>query len=426
MMKTPRTIRTLPASLAGALLALLLIAACDSGLDPSQPIGRSVQSEDGNSRDAMSTSADGAAIPSIRLRPAFTNLRYRRPLQLAHAGDDSGRLFVVEQNGRILVFENDPTVSQHDVFLDIGDKVRRRHNEEGLLALAFHPDFATNRQFFIYYSASNPRRGVLSRFTANADDPNKTNPDSEKIIFEIEQPWGNHNGCSLNFGPDGYLYFSLGDGGSANDPLNSGQDLSTLLGAILRIDVDNEEAGRAYAIPDDNPFVDRPDARDEIWAYGLRNVWRMSFDPETGDLWAGDVGQNEYEEIDLITKGGNYGWRLREGKHPFTSGQPDGELIDPVVEYDHSLGLSITGGYVYRGDRYPQMQGVYLYADYVTGRIWGLRYDDGAMTAHREVLAARRRPPVASFGVDANGELYICAFDRPDGYGGAIYRIEAF
>ncbi len=273
---------------------------------------------------------------------------------------------------------------------------------------------------------------MLSRFTVNQDNPNQADPESEHVILEVEQPWGNHNGSTVLFGPDGYMYISLGDGGSAADPLGSGQDLSTLLGTILRIDIDRQPDGRAYAIPADNPFVNQPGARDEIWAYGLRNVWRMSFDRKTGDLWAGDVGQNAWEEIDLIVKGGNYGWNVREGSHPFR-GSSSGPLIDPVAEYPQRrgreiVGLSVTGGYVYRGSEQKALYGVYLYADYVTGRIWGLRYEDGRLRDHWEASSPTPRVFVASFGEDEAGELYICGFDGLDGRGGGagrIYRVVA-
>ncbi len=369
-------------------------------------------------------------LPSVQLKRAFGRLEFHRPVQVTHAGDN--RLFVVEQNGRIRVFENSPDHGTPDVFLDIRPKVRRKHNEEGLLSLAFHPLYATNGFLYVYYSASGPRRGILSRFTVSADDPNRAEPGSEKVILEVDQPYGNHNGATVLFGPDSYLYISLGDGGSAFDPKDNGQNLSTLLGTILRIDVDREQDGRAYAIPPDNPFVDRPGARGEIWAYGLRNVWRMSFDRETGDLWAGDVGQNKWEEIDLITRGGNYGWRIREAAHPFKQGTPPDPMIDPVVEYPQRrgkgrsrelVGMSITGGYVYRGKTQQQLVGVYLYGDYVTGRIWALRYRDGRMTEHRQVFVPPPRVYISSFGEDEAGEIYVCSFDKPDGHGGGTGRL---
>jgi glucose/arabinose dehydrogenase len=373
---------------------------------------------------------DESTLPSVHLKRAFGQLEFHRPVQVTHAGDN--RLFVVEQNGRIQVFENSSDHGTPDVFLDIRSKVRRKDNEEGLLSLAFHPRYPANGFFYVYYSASGPRRGILSRFKVSADDPNRAEPDSERVILEVDQPYGNHNGATVLFGPDGYLYMSLGDGGSAFDPQDNGQNLSTLLGSILRIDVDREQDDHAYAIPSDNPFVDRPDARGEIWAYGLRNVWRMSFDRETGDLWAGDVGQNTWEEIDLITRGGNYGWRIREAAHPFKDGTPPDPMIDPVIEYPQRrgkgrsmelVGMSITGGYVYRGRSQPPLAGLYLYADYVTGRIWAMRYENDGVAAHRRVFDGPPRVYISSFGEDADGELYICSFDGPDGRGGGTGRL---
>jgi quinoprotein glucose dehydrogenase len=376
--------------------------------------------------------AEGAAsLPKISLRRAFPRLSFLRPVYLTHAGDGTDRLFVLERRGRIRVFADRRDVETAGVFLDLQSQVSRRHNEEGLLALAFHPDYRTNGRFYVYYSASSPRRGILSEFRVDPEDPDRADPGFERVILEVEQPWGNHNGATVLFGPDGYLYISLGDGGAANDPLGAGQDLSTLLGSILRIDVDRRGEDRAYGIPPDNPFVDRSDTRPEIWAYGLRNVWRMSFDRRTGDLWAGDVGQNRWEEIDLIVKGGNYGWNIREGAHFFGEGGSGDGLIDPVAEYPQRegrtmVGLSVTGGNVYRGSAYPALEGVYLYGDYVTGRIWALRHDQGRVTGPREVYTPPPRHYIASFGEDEAGELYICAFENLNGHGGAsgrIYRI---
>ncbi|MCH8210518.1 MAG: PQQ-dependent sugar dehydrogenase [Planctomycetes bacterium] len=389
--------------------------------------GESPQAEAQTAQDSTPTAtAPDESLPTVRLSRAFPRLTFTRPIYLTHAGDGSDRLFVVEQRGRILVFQNRSDVTAAQEFLDIRPIVRMRHNEEGLLALAFHPKYAENGRFYVYYTASDPRRGVLSRFSVSVDDPGRADPSSEQVILEVEQPWGNHNGSTVLFGPDGYLYMSLGDGGAANDPHNNGQDLSTLLATIIRIDIDRQDPDRNYAIPKDNPFVNRPGARGEIWAYGLRNIWRMSFDRETGDLWGGDIGQGKFEEIDLIVKGGNYGWNIREGKHDFRPRESAEPLIDPVVEYGRREGLSVTGGYVYRGDRVPQLRGAYIYADYVSRKIWGLRYEGGKVTMHREIFSGSGRAYVTSFGEDAAGELYICAFDSPDGRGGSdgrIYRL---
>lgn len=372
---------------------------------------------------AWAASLVWAEVPSMRMVPAFTRLRFDRPVCLAAAPGEPARLCVVEQGGSIRILPSSPDGASARLFLDIRQKVRRANNEEGLLALAFHPRFAANGAFFVYYSASKPTRNVLSRFLAARDaqgrfDPERAEPDTETALLEVPKRYGNHNGATLIFGADGYLYLSLGDGGGAGDPQGNAQNLSDLHGKILRIDVDHEANGLPYSIPKDNPFVGRPGARGEVWAYGLRNVWRMSFDRETGDLWAGDVGQDKWEEVDRIVKGGNYGWNLFEGRHAFhpaASGPPD-PPIGPVLEYGHDEGASITGGYVYRGERMPRLKGVYLYADFVTGRVWGMRYSEGRVIEQREVL--RQDENIASFGEGIDGELYALCFD------GRIYRFE--
>jgi glucose/arabinose dehydrogenase len=359
----------------------------------------------------------------VRLTPAFPNVTFTRPVLVTTAGDGTNRLFVVEHKGRVRVLENRRDVAEAPVFLDLRERVRSRHNEEGLLSLAFHPKYAENGRLYVAYTASDPRRVVIARYEATPDEPDRADPASESIVLEVEQPYGNHNGTSLLFGPDGYLYVGLGDGGGQNDPHQHGQNRATLLGSILRLDVDGAAGGRAYAIPPDNPFAGRQDAREEIWAYGLRNPWRMSFDRATGELWAGDVGQNRFEEINRITRGGNYGWSLREGRHPFRRGPVPADLIDPLVEYGRDEGISVIGGSVYRGAAQPALAGVYVYADYVSGRIWGLRAEDGVVVAHAQISTGRQRPHIASFGEDAEGELLACVFDRLDGQRGQIHRV---
>jgi glucose/arabinose dehydrogenase len=348
----------------------------------------------------------------------FKHLRFERPLLLTHTPGGADRVFVVEQAGRVLWFENRLNAAGNDVqiALDIsGDKVRRKDNEEGLLGLAFHPDFANNRYVFLNYSASSPRRNVVSRWTMD-DDAQRILPDSEHIILELEQPYGNHNGGDLQFGPDGYLYITFGDGGAGGDPHKHGQNLSTLLATILRIDIDHPQDGKPYGIPSDNPFINTPDARPEIYAYGLRNVWRFSFDSKTGTLWAGDVGQNAKEEIDIVTAGGNYGWNPREGFSPFNGGKKTPDMIEPIVAHGRDEAASITGGYIYRGAALPDLQGAYIYGDYVTGIIWRLRYDGQQVTEHEQIGIVSG---LASFGVDTHGELYICSFS------GQIYKLTA-
>lgn len=347
----------------------------------------------------------------------FPNLNFERPLFLVPAPDGSDRLFVLEQAGRVLWFENRPDVTGGDVqvALDLsGEPVRRKDNEEGLLGLAFHPDFADNHYVYLHYSASNPRRNVVSRWTMDAN-ATRILPDTEHVILEVEQPFGNHNGGDIHFGPDGFLYITLGDGGAGGDPHGNGQNLATLLAAILRIDVDHPADSKAYGIPADNPFINTQGARPEVYAYGLRNVWRFSFDPETATLWAGDVGQNAKEEIDLITPGGNYGWNLREGFSPYNGGQKTPDMIDPITDHGRKEAASITGGFVYHGDAVPALKGAYVYGDYVTGIIWSLRYDGEKVTEH--VKFDHTVPEIASFGLDKHGELYICSLR------GGLYKL---
>ncbi len=356
--------------------------------------------------------------PAITLQLAFPNLTFIRPVDLQHAGDASNRLFVVEQRGMIWVFENDPAVTSKTVFLDIRDRVNDSGNEEGLLGLAFHPEYESNGYFYVDYTASNPRRTVVSRFKVSDQDSNMAIPDSEFIILEVNQPFSNHNGGQIVFGPDSMLYIALGDGGAGGDPFGNGQNLSTLLGAILRINVNHTQAGLNYAIPPDNPFAGNTEGyREEIYAYGLRNPWRFSFDPLTGQMWCGDVGQNAWEEIDIITGGSNYGWNIMEGNHCFEppSGCDTAGLVLPIWEYFHNSGnVSITGGVVYRGAGVPSLQGKYVYADFGSGRIWSLDFSDIHNPVNSLVVDAPFN--ISSFGVDDANELYMCAFD------GRIYR----
>ncbi len=349
-----------------------------------------------------------------------------RPMVLTHANDNSGRIFVATQSGMIYVIDKKSS-QKAKLFLDIRSKVApwNKNNEQGLLGMAFHPDFKKNGQLFVYYSAEgSPRRSIVSRFQVSADDPNRADAGSEQILMAIDQPYGNHNGGSIEFGPDGYLYIGLGDGGSGNDPLGNGQNLETLLGSILRIDINKTSGRKNYAIPADNPFVDRANARPEIYAYGLRNVWRLSFDSKTGTLYAGDVGQDLWEEINIIKKGGNYGWSVREGTRNFGN-RPETAKdapIHPIWEYDHRVGRSITGGTVYRGKRLPELQGMYVYADYVSGKIWALQYDQQTEKVTRNMKLSTSKLPVMAFGTDQDGELYYTVQTVKGGQG--IYRLE--
>jgi len=357
---------------------------------------------------------------------AFENLEFNRPIYFAAPPTDGNDVFVMNQHGKVYKFPNKRNVTedQQKLVLDIHEKVQSPqdsgHNEEGLLGMAFHPDFANNHKVYFDYTAKEgDRRNIISEWQYNPDT-GKIDPGSERVLMEIEQPYANHNGGHLAFGPKGYLYITKGDGGSGGDPKENGQDLSTLLGSIFRIDVDNRENGKPYAIPDSNPFVDRENAEPEIYAYGLRNVWRFSFDAETDKLWAGDVGQNAYEEVHTIKKGGNYGWNEREGFHAFEGGEMQPGFINPVHEYPHKVGKSVTGGYVYRGDALPSMKGAYIFGDYASSMIWAMRYDHRDKPGEDEVTKHRRIgivPSPASFGVDRENEVYICSFD------GHIYKM---
>ena len=317
---------------------------------------------------------------------------------------ENGRFLVTEQAGRLWAFEEDDLDAEHisgPEPLDLRDRVSSRGSEEGLLGIALSPH--NERHLFLYYSAANPRRSVVSRFNyANAFDA-----DTELIILEVEQPYQNHNGGQIAFGPDGYLYIGLGDGGAAADPQGNGQDTSTLLGSLLRIDVSESTVDQPYAIPPDNPFADGG-GRPEIWAYGLRNPWRFSFDRETGELWTGDVGQNQWEEIDIIERGGNYGWNVLEGNHcfrPRDNCNREG-TIPPVLEYSlDGSPCSVIGGYAYRGNAIPWLQGAYIYGDFCSGKIHALRHANGQVTDHKELADTGMR--IMSFAEDNAGELYL-------------------
>jgi len=345
----------------------------------------------------------------------FTN-GFSNPVNLQHAGDE--RLFVVEQGGKIKILSLDGTTVNPVPFLDISSEVSCC-GEQGLLGLAFHPEYDSNGYFYVDYINTNGDTQV-SRFTTQPGAPDLADPSSELPLLTIDQPFSNHNGGSIAFGPDGYLYISTGDGGSGGDPGNRAQNTTLLLGKLLRINVDNPSGGNNYGIPADNPFVGNPAGLDEIWAYGLRNPWKMSFDRSNGDLWIGDVGQGEVEEIDRVSvtdAGLNFGWRCYEGSAPYnTSGCPDiGELTFPVAEYSSgssTSNCSITGGYVYRGNVYSDIQGLYLFADYCSGLI-GTVDDSGNLIEHGNFGGNW-----VSFGEDVNGELYILNIS-----GGSIYKI---
>lgn len=333
-----------------------------------------------------------------------------RPIILRDCGDGSGRLFSASQQGMIHVFQDDEKTAQASVFLDLREKVApwKKANEEGFLGFAFHPDYKNNGYFFVYYtSAETAQKSIISRFQVDPTNPDKALPESEHIVMTIQEPFPNHNGGAIDFGPDGYLYISLGDGGSLNDPMRNAQNLGSLLGKILRIDVNDSTQQTPYTIPKDNPFVANKKARPEIFALGFRNPWRISFDRATGELWMADVGQNLWEEINIVCSGCNYGWSVKEAKLPFGTLQASstGELVDPVWEYDHQVGRSITGGHVYRGKAIPELQGAYVYADYVTGKLFALKLNaEKAYEWNKQIEYSGL--PILAFGEDAEGEIY--------------------
>ena len=346
---------------------------------------------------------------------AFPNLNFSSALDLQNAGDGSNRLFAVERDGRIKVFQNQTNVNTTKLFLDITDRVTAG-GETGLLGLVFHPNFENNGYFYVNYTAPNPLHTVISRFQVSASNPDSADKNSELILLTYNQPYSNHNGGCVAFGNDGYLYISAGDGGSGGDPQGNAQNITKLLGKIIRIDVNNPQPPLNYGIPSDNPFVDSTNVnvRKEIFAWGMRNAWRFSFDPNTGWLWAGDVGQDSYEEVDIIQNGKNYGWRCYEGNHPYNLSGCNGVYEPPIWEYSHSLGYSITGGYVYRGQNVPELYGKYIYGDYGTAKVWSIEYD--GVNPAVNTLITTAAGSITSFGVDENKELYLVSFN------GKIYR----
>lgn len=380
-----------------------------------------------------------ADLPKLKTEVAFPDLRFDRPVAMAYPDDGRNLLFVVEQHqAKVYSFHNGPNARDKQLFLQLPDPINRG-NEEGLLGLAFHPKYKENGEFFVYYSwrKGNDRHSVVSRFRVSKADPRKADPATEERIWvSAKDPFENHNGGCIEFGPDGYLYISLGDSGAADDPLTTGQNPSDWFASILRIDVDHPGDGKPYGIPKDNPRLRDPakfaDWAPEVYCIGLRNVWKFTFDRKDGTLWAGDVGQNKYEIVHVIANGGNYGWSVREGFHPFhprAKTNRSSPISQPIAEYPHGpnddpkrkdFGQSITGGYVYRGKALPELVGVYVYGDFNTGRIWGVRLGtDGKAAESGELIDVTKSKPlnIAAFGEDPAGEMYILAFD------GRIHRL---
>lgn len=347
---------------------------------------------------------------------------FENPLYLTHAGDGSGRLFVVEQTGMILIIEPGGEVL-FEPFLDISGMLTREvfqggYTERGLIGLEFHPNYAENGEFFIHY-INQAEEQVIARYRVSADDPNRADPNSEEVILTFQDVFPNHNGGQLEFGPDGYLYISIGDGGELGDPLGNGQNPGVYFAKMLRIDPDG---GDPYAIPPDNPHVDDPEHLPETWAMGLRNPWRFSFDSETGDLYIADVGETAWEEINFqpadSTGGENYGWNAYEGTRPFNldTPVPRGMRL-PALYYGHDMGCSVTGGYVYRGEAHPELDGFYFYGDYCSGWVWtAIRDSDGVWSSEPFMQTSFQ---ISSFGVDQDNELYVVD------YKGDVYRLDA-
>lgn len=358
-------------------------------------------------------------IAQIEVVNAYPNLIFDSPIDYQYANLSDNIVYVAERNGRILAFENDEATSETVVFLDIRNQVSIS-GEGGLLGFAFHPEYDSNGYFYVYYTPGNPFRSVISRFEASEDGV-FADEESELILMEIDQPYNNHNGGQIRFGPDGYLYIALGDGGSGGDPDDNGEDRTTLLGSLLRIDVDNTHADLNYAIPEDNPFVgNEEEYREEIYAYGLRNPYRFSFDAETGELWVADVGQSTREEINVVEKGMNYGWNTMEGSlcfDPPSNCDTSGKEL-PVYEYGRSEGGSITGGFLYRGTNAPELKGRYVYADFVSGNIWSLDWD-GETASDNQLIDSFNQYQLITFGEDQNRELYLGSLD------GNIYTFES-
>jgi uncharacterized repeat protein (TIGR03806 family) len=366
-----------------------------------------------------------------KIQRVFPKLTFKNPL-LIRAAPGSQRLFVGEQAGKIYSFANDPAVTKADLFIDLTteihswDKNSRIKGVGNVYALAFHPQFAKNRFCYICYVLDSKKDGEqlpegsrVSRFRVTDTDPPRCEPQSEKVLIT----WlaGGHNGCDMHFGPDGYLYISTGDGADPNPPdrLDTGQDLSDLLSSILRIDVDHEDKGKPYAIPADNPFRNTPGARPEIWAYGFRNPWRMSFDSATGDLWVGDVGWELWEMVYRVKRGGNYGWSIMEGRQQV---RPEGKrgptpILPPALDFPHTEAASIIGGYVYHGKRYKDLVGAYICGDWVTRKLWGTRFDGDRITSHKELAQGTQR--IVAFCEDHEGEIYFLDYDEA----GGIYQI---
>ena len=377
------------------LLAVLVVAGCSTEIAPP--------------------SGPESAVKAVDIVPALGGLEFNKPIALIFPEGSTESGYIVEQSGRVLsISSKDGEWGAHE-FLDIEGRVNDRGREEGLLGLALSPGFPSEPYIFVNYTAADPRRTVVSRFTLSPSDPLVADSDSELITLEVGQPYSNHNGGQLLFGPDEYLYIGYGDGGSAGDPRDNGQNPGTLLGTIVRLDVSDLDTSGRYSIPDDNPFVGLEGVRPEVWAYGLRNPWRFTFDRLTGDLWAADVGQNEREEVNVIQPGLNYGWNVMEGSLCYgrrsESCVQDG-LELPAAEYGRDGGCSVTGGYVYRGERIPALHGSYVFGDFCSGKIWSYTPD-----TDQTMLLIDSSLDISTFSEDPDGEIYVVSLD------GGVYAL---
>lgn len=356
---------------------------------------------------------------TYKLEEVFPNIKFDQPVELTSPNDNTNRVFVVAQKGLIHVLANKSAESTAPVFLDIVSKVNSG-GEKGLLGLAFDPNYTSNGYFYINYTRGNPLTTVISRFKVSSTNPDLADPASEKVLLQYTQPYDNHNGGKVAFGNDGFLYIAAGDGGAGGDPGNRAQNKKELLGKIIRIDVNKTATNLAYAIPPDNPFAGNAEGfREEIYAVGMRNPWRFSFDKQTGRLWAGDVGQNKVEEVDIIERGGNYGWKIMEGEDCYGAGSCDKTgLTEPIWSYKQGseTGRSITGGYVCRDKSLPGLAGKYVYGDYVTGNVWALTFVD--KKAVKNELIAKLPGGLSSFGEDNKSNLYLMALGT-----GKVYRL---
>jgi glucose/arabinose dehydrogenase len=408
-----------------AVLLVSLLSACGGGGD-SKPIlqptasapASSPQGTTPTSQSSSAVSGDATGpLPQVKLQ-RVGNLAFKNMTGMYEVPGVSGRFIVLEKPGRLMTYDGSDPSKAATVFMDIEDRVDDSSSELGLLGLAFAPDFITSRSFYVNYTAGSPLRTIVSRFTAN---PGIANADAktEAKIIEIAQPYANHNGGELRFGPDGMLYLGMGDGGSANDPQGNAQKRDSLLGKMLRIDPSGTSPGRAYRIPADNPFVGQQGTREEIWALGMRNPWRFTFDKQTGTMWVGDVGQNAREEVDIITKGANYGWNVMEGFNCRQGNNCDKNAFKaPVIDYATADGnCAVVGGFVYRGEAIAALRGAYVYGDYCSGKVWALRYDGAKVTEQTQIAAVGG--PMSSFSEDTHGELYALAFgDR-----GGVFKL---